>query len=134
MSDGPTSPPWLLIRHISLLGRLHRDVCSSHASWPWHLKHLGNSSATKASLLQLHTVPRGFLPALNGSWKLWRKTHNPCSSVTFMAVNPGPHGQGGHCQLWLLAWDGPCHHEVTFAERVLVALSRNRKFLKSFLS
>lgn len=127
MSDGLNSLPWLLIRHISLLGRLH-SLCAAlmfygpgtlNILWTQRQRKLHfYSSAQCLYVFSLVSMVLGN----------WRKTHNACSSVTFMMVNPGPHGQGGHCQLWL-GWDGHCHHEVTFAERVFVALSRNRKFI-----
>lgn len=130
MSDGLTSPPWLLIGHISLLGRLHSPCAALMFYGPGTLNILGTQMQQKLHLYSSTQCLHAFclVSMVLGNW---RKTHNPCSSVTFMMVNPGPHGQGGHCQLWL-AWGGPCHHKVTFAERVLVALSRNRKFLGLF--
>lgn len=97
-------------------------MCSSRVSWPWHLKHLGVSSVTKASLLQLHTMASQDLHAFCLVSKVLGncggRLHNSCSSVSFMTVNSATWPRRALPTRatnlgWTLppqAWDGPCHH------------------------
>lgn len=93
------------------LGPAALPVCSSRVSWPWHLKHLGVSSITKASLLQLHTMASRDLHAFclvsmvhgNSGGRL----HNPCSSVSFMTVNSATWTRRALPTLASLGWTLP---------------------------
>lgn len=93
------------------LGPPALPVCSSCVSWPWHLKHLGVSSVTKASLLQLHTMasldPHAFCLVSMFRGNSGGRLHNPLSSVSFMTVNSATWTRRALPTLASLGWTLP---------------------------